>query len=75
MCADMLHALMDVSAPFNFWVSKLGTWPEFALYALEVLACLAASVLSEHVFSTAGGVITDKRSRLSTANVDKLMFI
>ena len=63
------------TAPFNFWVSKLSTWPELALYALEILACPAASVLSELVFSTAGSVITDKRSRLSTANVDKLMFI
>ena len=70
-----LHILNDGSAPLNFWVSKLGTWPELALYALEVLACPAASVLSERVFSTAGGVITDKRSRLSRANVDKLMFI
>lgn len=70
-----LHVLTDGSAPFNFWVSKLSTWPELAFYALEVLACPAASVLSERVFSTAGGVITDKRSRLSTANVDKLTFI
>ena len=70
-----LHVLTDGSAPFNFWVSKLSTWPELACYALEVLSCPAASVLSERVFSTAGGVITDKRSRLSTANVDKLTFI
>ena len=70
-----LHVLTDGSAPFNFWVSKLSTWPELALYALEVLACPAASVLSERVFSTAGGVITDRHSRLSTANVDKLTFI
>ena len=65
-------------APFNFCVSKMSTWPELAFYALEVLACPVASVLSERVFSTAGGVITDKRSCLSTANVDnvdKLTFI
>ncbi|XP_073415609.1 zinc finger BED domain-containing protein 4-like [Dendrobates tinctorius] len=70
-----LHVLSDGSAPFNFWVSKLDTWPELALYALEVLACPAGSVLSEHVFRMAGGVRTDKRIRLSTANVGKLTFI
>ena len=50
-----LHVLNDGYARLNFWVSKLGIWPELALYALEVLACPAASVLSERVFSTAGG--------------------
>ncbi|XP_071995959.1 zinc finger BED domain-containing protein 6-like [Engystomops pustulosus] len=65
------------SFPFNFWVSKLDTWPELALYALEVLACPAASAVSvsEREFSTAGGFITDKRIRQSTANVDILTFI
>ncbi|XP_073509759.1 zinc finger BED domain-containing protein 4-like [Phyllobates terribilis] len=70
-----LHVLSDGSAPFNFWVSKLDTWPELALYALEVLDCPAASVLSEHMFSMIGGVRTDRRIRLSTANLDKLTFI
>ncbi|XP_077119145.1 zinc finger BED domain-containing protein 4-like [Ranitomeya variabilis] len=70
-----LHVLSDGSAPFNFWVSKLDIWPELARYALEVLACPAGSVLSEHVFRIAGGVRTDKRIRLSTANVSKLTFI
>ena len=61
-----LRVLNDGSAPFNFWVSKLGTWPELALqpvYCLNV--CLARLE----------GVITDKRRRLCTANVDKLTFI
>ncbi|KAM4047913.1 zinc finger BED domain-containing protein 4-like isoform 1-T2 [Anomaloglossus baeobatrachus] len=70
-----LHVVTDGSAPFNFWVSKLDTWPELALYALEVLACPAASVMSERVFSTAGGVITDRRICLSSANVGKFTFI
>ncbi|KAM4019235.1 zinc finger BED domain-containing protein 6-like [Anomaloglossus baeobatrachus] len=65
----------DGSAPFNFWVSKLDTWPELALYALEVLACPAASVLSQRVFSIAGGGLKDKRINLSEYNVGKLTFI
>ncbi|KAM4044406.1 zinc finger BED domain-containing protein 4-like [Anomaloglossus baeobatrachus] len=70
-----LHILTDGSAPFNFWASKLDTWPELALYALEVLACPAASVMSKHFFSATGGVITDKRVRLSTDNVGKLTLL
>ncbi|KAM4032307.1 zinc finger BED domain-containing protein 6-like isoform 2-T2 [Anomaloglossus baeobatrachus] len=70
-----LHEVTDGSDPFTFWVSKLDTWPELALYALEVLACPAASVLTERVFSTAGGVITDRSIGLGTANVNKLMFL
>ncbi|XP_075178562.1 zinc finger BED domain-containing protein 6-like [Anomaloglossus baeobatrachus] len=73
--SSSIQVLSDGSAPFNFWVSKLDTWPELALYALEVLACPAASVLSERVFSTVGDVITDRPSYLSTANMDKLAFI
>ncbi|KAM4019234.1 zinc finger BED domain-containing protein 6-like [Anomaloglossus baeobatrachus] len=65
----------DGSAPFNFWVSKLDTWPELALYSLEVLACPAASVLSQRVFSIAGGGHNDKRANLSEYNVSKLTFI
>ncbi|VEL25005.1 unnamed protein product [Protopolystoma xenopodis] len=61
--------------PMHYWVSRLDQWPELAQYALEVLACPPASVLSERVFSAAGGVVTEKRTRLSTGSVDKLTFI
>ncbi|KAG8591628.1 hypothetical protein GDO81_000242 [Engystomops pustulosus] len=45
--ADHTIVLNDHTAPYNYWVSKLDMWHELALYALEVLACPAASVLSE----------------------------
>ncbi|CAJ0952386.1 unnamed protein product [Ranitomeya imitator] len=70
--ADRTNILRDSSVPFNYWVSKLDMWHELALYALEVLACPPASVLSERVFSAAGGIITDKRIHLSTENADRL---
>ncbi|XP_069815317.1 zinc finger BED domain-containing protein 6-like [Dendropsophus ebraccatus] len=73
--ADHTIVLRDPSAPFNYWVSKLDTWHELALYALEVLACPAASVLSERVFNTAGGIITEKRTHLAPENDDRLMLI
>ncbi|XP_073435161.1 zinc finger BED domain-containing protein 6-like [Dendrobates tinctorius] len=63
------------SFPFDYWAAKLDTWPELAQYALQELACPAASVLSERVFSAAGSILTEKRTRLSTQNVDDLTFI
>ncbi|KAG8591801.1 hypothetical protein GDO81_000309 [Engystomops pustulosus] len=73
--ADHTIVLNDHKAPYYYWVSKLDMWHELALYALEVLACPAASVLSERVFSAAGGIITDKRTRLSTDSADRLTLI
>jgi len=34
-----------------------------------------STVPSEQVFSTAGDILTDKRSRLSTDNADKLLIL
>lgn len=79
MVHDYLRLNTDVFVcvpdPIDFWVSKMDEWPELARHAIEVLSCPAASVISERTFSTAGGVITDKRIRLSTDNVDRLTFI
>ncbi|XP_073501669.1 uncharacterized protein CFAP410 isoform X1 [Phyllobates terribilis] len=37
--ADRTNVLRDSSVPYNYWVSKLDTWHERSLYALEILAC------------------------------------
>ncbi|KAM3929597.1 ubiquitin carboxyl-terminal hydrolase MINDY-3 isoform 1-T1 [Leptodactylus fuscus] len=73
--ADDSPVLSDPSAPYTYWVSKLDVWLELALYALEILSCPAASVLSERVFTAVGGIITDKRSRLSAESADLLTLI
>ncbi|CAN2388245.1 hypothetical protein PRIEUP_LOCUS14971, partial [Pristimantis euphronides] len=73
--SDRTSILRDSSVPYNYWVSKLDKWHELSLYVMEVLACPATSVLSERVFSAAGGIITDKRIRLSTENADRLTLI
>jgi hAT family C-terminal dimerisation region len=67
--------LLQPSSPFQDFCFFTEQCINIYFYALEVLACPAASIFSERVFSTAGAVITDKRGRLSTANVDKLTFI
>lgn len=65
-----IDVLQHGSVTFDFWVSKLKMWPELSRYALEVIACPAAVVLSEKVLSTSLGVITDKHICLPTDKVD-----
>ena len=57
------------------WVKRIDHWPELAQYAIELLGCPASSMLSEWIFSAAGGFVTDKSTRLSTDSVDRLTFI
>ncbi|XP_068108297.1 zinc finger BED domain-containing protein 6-like [Hyperolius riggenbachi] len=61
--------------PLEYWVKRLDIWSELSQYALELLSCPPSSVLLERCFSAAGGVVTEKRSRLSHASVDKLTFL
>ena len=56
-------------------MGRLDLWPELAQFAMELLACPSSSVLSERTFSAAGGVVTDKRTRLAHNSVDYLTFI
>jgi hypothetical protein len=80
MVADYMASVgasdsMSTDDPMEYWVARLDTCRELAQYALELLSCPPSSVLSERTFSAAGGVVTDKRTRLSTDSVDRLTFI
>ncbi|XP_068089614.1 zinc finger BED domain-containing protein 4-like [Hyperolius riggenbachi] len=66
---------MRTEDPMEYWAARLDTCPELAQYALELLSCPPSSVISERAFSAAGGVVTDKRSRLSTDSVNALTFL
>ncbi|XP_077119073.1 zinc finger BED domain-containing protein 6-like [Ranitomeya variabilis] len=70
-----INTIREGLDPFTFWSSKMEEWPEHASHALEVLSCPAASVLSECVFSAAGGVLSDKCIWLSPDSVDGLTVI
>ena len=68
--SDYIGLTADVDAlrsdePLDYWVGRLDLWPELAQFAMELLACPSSSVLSERTFSAAGGVVTDKRTRLA----------
>ena len=78
--ADYLALTADIDTlrsnePLDYWVCRLDLWPELSQFAIELLACPASSVLSEGTFSVAGGIATDKRSRLGQKSLDYLTFI
>uniref|UniRef100_A0A8C5MMB6 BED-type domain-containing protein n=1 Tax=Leptobrachium leishanense TaxID=445787 RepID=A0A8C5MMB6_9ANUR len=80
MVQDYLGARADLDTfpaddPLAYWVLRLDHWPELSQYAMQLLGCPSSSVLSERMFSAAGGFVTDKRVRLSTDSVDRLTFI
>ena len=78
--ADYLALTADIDTlrsdePLDYWVCRLDLWPELSQFAIELLACPASSVLSERTFSAAGGIVTEKRSRLGQKSLDYLTFI
>jgi len=61
--------------PFEWWNSHEKKYPFIAQIAKKYLCIPATSVSSERCFSTAGNVVTSKRSCLSTENVNLLVFL
>lgn len=78
--ADYLALTADIDTlrsdePLDYWVRRLDLWPELSQFAMNLLSCPASSVLSERTFSAAGGIVTEKRTRLGHKSVDYLTFI
>lgn len=61
--------------PFKWWREHQGAFPYLATLAKEQLIIQATSVSSERVFSTAGDIVSAKRTRLSEENVNMLLFL
>lgn len=61
--------------PLAWWKSNECKYPHLAIKARRHLAVPGTSVPSERVFSTAGDIVTAKRSTLSPENVDMLIFL
>lgn len=61
--------------PLDWWKIHEGTYPHIAKLAKKHLSLVATSVPSERVFSKAGELISKKRNRLGSENVEKLMFL
>ena len=63
------------SNPLLYWKEKQATWPLLVTLARKYLAPPCTTVPSERLFSTAGNVVTDKRTRLDAKKVEMLLFL
>lgn len=61
--------------PFEWWKTREHKYPVIAKLALKYLTIPATSVSSERCFSTAGNIVTSKRSCLLSENVNMLIFL
>uniref|UniRef100_A0A3Q2TAZ2 BED-type domain-containing protein n=1 Tax=Fundulus heteroclitus TaxID=8078 RepID=A0A3Q2TAZ2_FUNHE len=61
--------------PLDWWHRHKGTFPLLSRLAKRYLCIPGTSVSEERVFSTAGDVITAKRSALKPDHVDQLVFL
>jgi len=60
--------------PLSYWRERKHLYPNIAMLARLYLAIPATSAASERVFSSAGNIITKKRSSLAPENACDLIF-
>ena len=63
------------SDPINWWKTNQNDFPRLAKLAKKYLSIPSTSVSSERIFSTAGNLITKKRTALKPELVNKLIFL
>lgn len=61
--------------PMKYWQRREAAYPRLSILARKYLSLVATSVPSERVFSTAGQVISERRSRLTTEHVEQILFM
>jgi len=66
---------LNSKQPLLWWKLRASSYKYLSLLAQKILSVTATSVASERIFSTAGNVINEKRSRLTPENVNKLVFL
>ncbi|KAI9550051.1 hypothetical protein GHT06_001546 [Daphnia sinensis] len=59
----------------NWWFRNRDVYPVLAKVAKRLISIVATSAPSERVFSTGGNIVTQKRSRLTSTNVDMYIFL
>jgi len=60
--------------PMNYWFNK-SIYPSLRMIAKQYLPIVATSVPSERLFSKAGNIITENRSRVSPKHLQNLLFL
>ncbi|KAM0734524.1 E3 SUMO-protein ligase ZBED1 [Formica fusca] len=61
--------------PLKYWSSMKLTFPSLYELAIKYINIIGTSVPSERLFSQAGDIKTDNRSRLSGEHLNKLLFL
>lgn len=61
--------------PFNWWKDNQEEFPILASLAREYLAIPATSTPSEHLFSSAGNLMTVKRTSLKPNLFERILFL
>ena len=61
--------------PFEYWRNHKSEHPEVFQLAKESFSCPPGSVESERLFSTAGNVISERRTRLNPENAEDQIFL
>lgn len=68
----ILHRKED---PLIWWKDRQKIYPWLSILARKYLSIVATSVPCERIFSKAGQVITERRNRLKSTNVEKILFL
>ena len=66
---------LDCQKPLQWWKVRSANYKYLSKLAKKILCHTATSVPSERIFSTAGNVVSQKRSCLSPENVNRLVFL
>ena len=61
--------------PLVWWKGIAASYPALSKLSKKYLCISATSSSSERIFSTAGNVVTEKKSLLKPENVDMLVFL
>ena len=59
----------------KFWMENQSTYPKLSMLALWLLSVPASSASSERVFSCAGRVFEERRTRLRAESLDDVVFL
>ena len=66
---------LESKQPLLWWKEHESLYKYLSLLSKKFLCITATSVPSERLFSAAGNLVAEKRSRLTSDNIDKLIFL
>lgn len=69
---DVIERKADV---LEWWLEHRVDFPNLAILARKYLAIPATEASSERLFSAAGNVLTDRRSKMSSDSLEQLVFL